>query len=416
MGKRKTDLRVDTMRIIDRYVGIPACFILSALLKLMPVDKHGQLSNMPQKILLIELSEVGSSILAMPAINYLKQRYPEARLFALTFVRNRPFFELIDIVPKDNILNIDPTNLFSFLRTTVLTLLRARRIGIDTIIDFELFSRFSALFAGMCGARHRIGYYQYHQEGLYRGDIQTHPVYYNCHQHMARNFMVLVKAIEANTEIPLLKAHVDLPESPKSIEHDANALGSLLARLSYKIADTIKNANPLIMLNPSAGDQLPIRAWPIENYIQLADKFIKRHEACIVVIGLDDAEQCARQLIRSLGRERCIDLTGATNANELFALVAFSDLLVTSDGGPAHLATLSDTPAIVFFGPETPHLYAPLGRKINCLHKGLACSPCLSAFNHRRTPCRDAKCLKSITVDEAYCVALKYLEGNQPEP
>jgi hypothetical protein len=53
------------------------------------------------------------------------------------------------------------------------------------------------------------------------------------------------------------------------------------------------------------------------------------------------------------------------------------------------------------FGPETPLLFGPLGGDTRVIWKRLACSPCVSAFNHRNTPCKDNVCMQAITVDEA---------------
>jgi len=69
---------------------------------------------------------------------------------------------------------------------------------------------------------------------------------------------------------------------------------------------------------------------------------------------------------------------------------------VTNDSGPAHFASLTDIRVFTLFGPETPILYAPLGEHGTPLYANLACSPCVSAFNHRKTTCTDNQCLKRI--------------------
>jgi ADP-heptose:LPS heptosyltransferase len=70
--------------------------------------------------------------------------------------------------------------------------------------------------------------------------------------------------------------------------------------------------------------------------------------------------------------------------------------MVTNDSGPAHFAAVTSLPTFVLFGPETPTLYAPLGNT-TAIFAGLHCSPCVSAWNHRHTPCQDNKCLQAIT-------------------
>jgi hypothetical protein len=72
--------------------------------------------------------------------------------------------------------------------------------------------------------------------------------------------------------------------------------------------------------------------------------------------------------------------------------------------------------AIVLFGPETPRLFGPLAHPTaqsprgggpgapatTVIWKELACSPCVSVFNHRLSPCRNNVCMQSITVDEVF--------------
>jgi len=51
------------------------------------------------------------------------------------------------------------------------------------------------------------------------------------------------------------------------------------------------------------------------------------------------------------------------------------------------------------FGPETPALYGSLGNSIS-ITANLACSPCVSAANHRKTPCHNNVCMQAISVSQ----------------
>jgi len=87
-----------------------------------------------------------------------------------------------------------------------------------------------------------------------------------------------------------------------------------------------------------------------------------------------------------------------------------SALLITNDGGPSHFATVTPIQTMVFFGPETGKLYGPLGHRTIILESGIACSPCLTAYNHRLTFCDgDNQCLKRIAPDPVLAQALQYL-------
>jgi len=91
-----------------------------------------------------------------------------------------------------------------------------------------------------------------------------------------------------------------------------------------------------------------------------------------------------------------------------------ASLLITNDGGPVHFSALTPIPSIVFFGPETPVLYGSLAKNAHCFFLSLPCSPCLTAYNHRTSPCDgDNRCLKRIDPEQVVARARLMLETAQ---
>jgi ADP-heptose:LPS heptosyltransferase len=162
----------------------------------------------------------------------------------------------------------------------------------------------------------------------------------------------------------------------------------------------------MVLLYPGGG-LLPIRAWPAENFCTVAEDLINNGYG-VGIIGLKEDHALARWMADRLKSDACFDLTGYTRTvEELIRLFHLTSLLITNDGGPGHFASLTPIAAIVLFGPETPVLYGPLGKKVVSLHASLSCSPCLTAYNHRNSPCDgNNRCLKTIrpktVLEEAY--------------
>jgi len=102
-----------------------------------------------------------------------------------------------------------------------------------------------------------------------------------------------------------------------------------------------------------------------------------------------------------VGSDRCLNFAGALQLGQLPVLYTIAALMVTNDSGPGHFSSITNLPTFVLFGPETPKLYGSLGNSTP-IFAGLACSPCVSAANHRKTVCRDNKCLQAITVDRVF--------------
>ncbi len=73
---------------------------------------------------------------------------------------------------------------------------------------------------------------------------------------------------------------------------------------------------------------------------------------------------------------------------QLLVLYHLADVLVTNDSGPAHYATITPIDVVVLFGPESPTIFGPVSPRSHHLWAELPCSPCVTAFNNRLSPCR----------------------------
>ena len=164
-----------------------------------------------------------------------------------------------------------------------------------------------------------------------------------------------------------------------------------------------RDAQPIIILNPNASDLLPLRKWPTERFTALAERVLAVYpQARLVVTGAPSEREAAETLCRKLGSPRVVSMAGDTSLPELLTLYSLADVLVTNDSGPGHFSSLTPVHAIVLFGPETPRLFGPLTASSTVIWKELACSPCVSVFNHRLSPCQNNVCMQSITVEEVF--------------
>lgn len=362
----------------------------------------------PKRILIVLLSEMGSLVLARPMFAQLQRRYPEASLHILMFGKNREILDLMEVMPREHVITINDKSLSGFAGDSLRALRTMRAQRFDVVIDCELFTRVSSIFAYLSGAPLRVGFQPHTQEGLYRGSFINRPVLYNPYRHLSQQFLTMVAAIES-TGMPLAK---DMPvplAAPPHLRFGAGELDQVKAKLH---ADFPAVANQKLVLVYPGGGILPIRAWPPEHYKRLCVALLREGYA-VGVIGLKEDKPLAQEVVAHCGDPACIDLTGYTKSiRHLLALFNHAALLVTNDGGPGQFAALTPMPTLAFFGPETPALYSPLAANIHCLYAGLSCSPCLTAYNHRNSPCDgDNQCLQRITVDEVLTRARALLQG-----
>lgn len=401
-------MNVDTMRRIDHLAGVPLCFLATPLVKLLNWLGRGR-ERRPRKVLFVELSEMGSAIIADPAMR--KIRNHGAELYFVIFAKNAPSLRLLETVPEENVFLIREDGLVPLALSTLRFLWWTRKHGIDTVIDLELFSRYSALLTGLSGAVNRVGYHAFHNEGLYRGEMLSHRVAYNPHMHMAKNFIALINAVLSDSpEHPYSKtviADEEIRLAQRPIAEDERE--ALRARIREDYPDYSPEQHRLVLINPNASELLIQRRWMPERYIELMRRILAEHEDVLVLItGAPAEREEAAELKAQVANERCINFAGRVTFQELPPLYDIATLMVSNDSGPGHFSAVTPLATFVLFGPETPRLYASLGNSTP-IYAGLACSPCVSAANHRKTPCSDNVCLQAISVDEVYQTILPRL-------
>jgi ADP-heptose:LPS heptosyltransferase len=403
-------MNIELQRTLDRVVGKPICALLSVWDFLVRRRERAS-PQPPRAILVILLSEMGSLVLAEPMFSRLRRDFPEASIHVLLFAKNREVLDLLNVVPPAQVFTLNDRSLVGLLTDSARMLMRLRSLKIDAVLDCELFSRVSSIFSYLSGGRLRVGFHPHTQEGLYRGSFINRPIVYNPYRHLSLQFLSMVSALES-TSLPLGKEHMPrIPDATPELKFPAGEKEAVAARLHDAFPAIA--AKRLVLLYPGGG-LLPIRAWPVESYASLAAELLADGYA-VGIIGLEHDRPVAQALMRQCRSELCVDLTGHTRSvRELLALFHRARLLITNDGGPGQFAALTPIPSIVLFGPETPLLYRSLSPNAHCFHIPLPCSPCLTAYNHRASPCDgDNQCLKQIRPAQVLAKARQLLSATR---
>ena len=406
------------MRAIDFWVGIPLCFLLTQIERMLSVlglrrNPEGQ----PKNILFVQLAEMGTMVVAYPSLAKTRELFPDATLHFLCFRQIRSSVEMLNVLDRDKIIMIDDRSLWSLIRDTVALPFRARAHGIDTVINMETFVRYSTLLSYMTGARTRVGFHRFNQEGLYTGDLVTHRVWYNPHIHAGHTFLDLVHAlVSPASAIPRVKrpATMDALTVPKIVTtaETAQALWTKLATFNPALTE----GRRIVVLNPNASKRFPMRRLPLSSYAELARLLIADPDVFVLVTGVAEEKADAQEICRTVNSPRVIDLTGSTSMMELLHLFNLSDVLISNDSGPAHFACLTKVHVIVFFGPEIPDRYRPLAVSSDVVYNRFTCSPCVGPYNQRLTPCNDNQCLQTISIPAVAELVKTRLQQAQPFP
>lgn len=384
------------MRLIDRWAGVPLCFILSPFCWLSDTIR-GAKRRKPDtgRTLFLELSEMGSAIIADPAMRKL-QHEGKAGLYFAIFKKNYKSLEILKTVPESNIFKMNADNFFSLVMDIFRFMSWCRKKKISTVIDLELFSRFTALLSLFSGARSRVGFTNLHDEGLYRGNLVNRKVRYNPHVHIAINFVSLVnKALDlfptAYAWTPVATDEIQLEKA--IVSADAKEKINTKIRALYPEWKSER----IVLFNVNASDMLPQRRWPQENFAAVAKRLLEKYnDILILATGAPAEKEYVEEVVKMVGHNRYVNSAGFFSFDELVPLYSISTLMLTNDSGPAHFASVTNLKVFVLFGPETPNLYLPLGGNAEPFYLALPCSPCVSAANHRKTSCEPRPCITGI--------------------
>jgi ADP-heptose:LPS heptosyltransferase len=400
-------------KFVDRWAGIPVCAALSLWHFGAQLVKGRFPSPPPRRILVILLSEMGSLVLAEPMFRRLRERHPAAEIHMMLFKRNRQLLDLLGVVDAANVITIRDDSLPNLLRDLWAAIKRMRATRYDAVVDCELFSRISAILSGLSGAPQRVGFHRYTQEGLFRGSFMTSPIPYNPYRHLSHQLVALADGIDSQSWPRGKDGRVADSFVPPVFTPEPGELQKEAGQLHRDHPSLL--GKPLVLLYPSGG-LLPIRAWPLQHYVQVA-KGLLSDGFTVGIIGMPDDRALGEQLRAACDNDvNCVNLAGYTRSvRHLMTLFHRASMLITNDGGPGQFAAMTPIQTIVFFGPETPALYRSWSPHAHAFFTALPCAPCLTAYNHRSSPCDgDNQCLKRILPGEVLAKARDMLKRATP--
>jgi ADP-heptose:LPS heptosyltransferase len=392
---------IQTLQHTDRWVGQPLCAILTLLRRIFgSVGGLGQ--RQVRRILFVKFAEQGSTVLAYPAILRAIEMVGRENVYFVVFEDNRFILDAMEIIPEGNVITIGTKSAFGLATDAMRAVLRVRKIGIDAVVDMEFLTRFSAILTFTTGAKSRVGFHTFFGDGPYRGDLMTHRLLYNPHIHTSQMFEAMVDALSRDPAVlPTFDFKPSADQPVASFRPSPSEVAEINALLQNENPGI--GSAPLILLNPNASDLLPLRCWPPVRYVELARRLLERYPDLFIGFTGSPAEAGPNnRLADEVGSSRVIPLAGKTSLRQVLVLYTRSEILVTNDSGPAHFASMTPIRVVTLFGPETPALFAARSPNTTVLWAGIACSPCVNAYNNRQSVCRNNLCMQAITVDDVF--------------
>jgi ADP-heptose:LPS heptosyltransferase len=385
-------MNVNAMRAIDRFAGVPLCWLTGMCHRLFNhTSHHDGIGEGP--IVVMKFFGMGSVLLSSPLLDALRDRFPDRTILFVTFAANR---EVLDRLPQPSVrLTIDSSSPRRFLRDAIRTLGALRRSRPAMVFDLEFFSKFSTLCSALSGAAFRVGFAL---PTRWRRWNLTHPAALGHGVHVTELFLRQLDALGMPAARRFPVTHL------ASAEPDRTGVQAVIPPAWGEAQ--------VVAVNINAGRTSLERRWPPDRFIQVVRALSAAGpQRRFTFIGSEDERSYVASALAAAPdlAERVANCAGQLTLGGLIALLERSALLVTNDSGPMHVASAVGTPVVALFGPESPSLYAPSG-KVVIIDKHAPCSPCLTVYNAKQFVCPfDARCMKEIAVAEVVAAASSFL-------
>ena len=332
----------------------------------------------PTRLLVRLPNWVGDILMARPAVQALRARWPDAQLVGTARAQHMALIERFDAF--DAVVGAPggaglarAAEVWAAARR-----LRSRRLDTAVILapSFE-----AALSPWLAGIGRRIGHDTDRRRRLLTDPVAPRPA-----AHRADEYLDLVRVLDA----------LDPPAAALPL-----ALTAADRAYAARLFDTLawhRGSRPLFV-NPAAA-KVP-RAWSAEKFRALVERLSGTGRPVIVHARPPFAARPGR----AGGHDTA--LVRDATLPELAALLERCALYVGNDSGPAHIAAAVGIPTVTIHGPSSPGRTAPRGAGEE-LHVAVSasfpCSPCRERFFDEcpSPPSADGRppCLAAVTVDE----------------
>lgn len=338
------------------------------------------------KILLVQTSFLGDTVLSTPLIAGIRALYPGAELWMMVTPLSRGVVERDPLLA--GVLVFDKRGSNSGLSGILRMARRLRAMGFDKAYALHRSYR-TSLLLWLSGIPARTGFYEARLSFLYNTRrsrrVEGHDVQRN---------MALLGAEDGFEKLPN-----ELRLFPPADGELGNDCRSAL------------DATPFAVLAP--GSSWPTKMWDWKHYRSTAGYLLGRG---LRVIILGAPEECAVAEKVSAGLD-VINLAGRTSVAESLAVIKRAALVICNDSAALHIASAFKVPTVAVFCSTVPEFgFGPWRneRSVIVEKNGLACRPC---GRHGRMSCPPGhqRCMRDLESQSVIAAVETLLDGGGME-
>jgi heptosyltransferase-2 len=345
------------------------------------------------KILVRAPNWVGDAVMAIPALQEIRRKHPDAEVSLLArpavadLFAGQPF--------ADRILTYDFRGKHRgwLGRERLAGELRQEKFDAAVLLQ-NAFD--AAWLAWRAGIPERIGYARDARGPLLTRAIPV-PREGEIAKHESQYYLELLRRAgwaDASTKVPPDTAGAVAPIR-LLISEDAGARAE-----SALLAAGAKAARWRCAIAPGASYGAA-KCWPPERFAQLADRLISECGADVIFFGTPGEKDIAARILSQM-KSRAISMVGETSMRDLAAFFARCSAFIGNDSGAMHVAAAAGLPVIGIFGSTDPEGTAPVTAEFTLIREPVSCSPCFL----RQCPV-DHRCMRRISADAVFQAAAR---------
>jgi heptosyltransferase I len=286
----------------------------------------------PEKVCLLRLSAIGDCCHVVPLLRTLQHEWPKTRF---TWVIGKLEARLFNVIPDVELITVDKgagLSAYRHLRTEM-----KRRGGFDLLLHLQLSIRASAA-AALIPAAVKLGFDKPRAREL-QWLFTNARVAERQREHVLDSFMGFADALGVTHK--RLRWDIPLPAAARTYAEEL-----------------IPDSQPTLLI--SACSSHPMRNWLPERYAAVADHAVSKQGMRVILCGGPSAlERSMADEIIKQARIPLVNQVGKDTLPQLLGLLARATVLLTPDSGPAHMATMVDTPVIGLYAATNPERSGP---------------------------------------------------------
>jgi len=350
------------------------------LIKSKTIDKNGI-----RRILVRSTNWVGDAVMTLPALEAVKQNFPESSITVLARPWVVPLFKCHPAV--DEVMPYEKrkgfvADLAEMAR--VINVIRKQEFDLAVVFQNAFEAAFLTYFGGV---RYRLGY---NTDG--RGILLSHRVVRNkevLKVHQVEYYLSLLRAMG-------LEAASGDPEIYIA-DGDMEKAGDILH------SKGIQDRDFLVGLSPGAiyGEA---KRWPPDRFARIGDWAAEKWHARVLVMGSPKETDICESVCASMTNE-VFNLCGRTSLSEAMGVIRHCGFFVTNDSGLMHVASALGVPTVAVFGSTDPVATGPRGPNTRIVKHDIECAPCLKPVCPT-----DYRCMLSIQPEEVWNEMVKLKE------